>query len=85
GNDLTLEEVNRIGEMVTDSLDPEANVIWGARVTDDMTGKLIVMTIITGVSSPWMLGQEQERTPRSLKQTEESSEEEDIFGIEILQ
>ncbi|MDI3544526.1 MAG: cell division protein FtsZ [Candidatus Woesearchaeota archaeon] len=87
GNDLTLEEVNKIGELVTDSLDPEANVIWGARVTDDMTGKLVVMTIITGVSSPWMLGQEQERTPkpRSLKQTEESLEEEDLFGIEILQ
>lgn len=87
GNDLTLEEVNKIGELVTDSLDPEANVIWGARVTDDMTGKLVVMTIITGVSSPWMLGQEQERAPkpRSLKQAEETQEEEDIFGIEILQ
>lgn len=56
GPDMTLEEVSRIGELVTESLDDEANVIWGARVVEDMKGKLTVMTIITGVNSPWILG-----------------------------
>ncbi len=56
GPDMTLDEVSRIGEMVTESLDDDANVIWGARVQDDMKGKLTVMTIITGVNSPWILG-----------------------------
>jgi cell division protein FtsZ len=56
GPDMTLEEINRIGEIVTESMDADANVIWGARVEDDMKGKLTVMTIITGVKSPWILG-----------------------------
>ncbi|MBI4152684.1 cell division protein FtsZ [Candidatus Woesearchaeota archaeon] len=56
GPDMTLDEVSHIGEMVTESLDDDANVIWGARVADDMKGKLTVMTIITGVNSPWILG-----------------------------
>ncbi len=56
GPDMTLDEVSRIGEMVTESLDDDANVIWGARVADEMKGKLTVMTIITGVNSPWILG-----------------------------
>ncbi len=56
GPDMTLDEVSRIGEMVTESLDDDANVIWGARVSDEMKGKLTVMTIITGVNSPWILG-----------------------------
>lgn len=56
GSDLTLEEVNKVGEMVTNSLDADANVIWGARVAKDMEGKIRVMTIITGVSSPYVLG-----------------------------
>jgi cell division protein FtsZ len=56
GTDLTLEEITKIGDVVTESLDPDANVIWGARVTDDMKGKLTVMTIITGVRSHWILG-----------------------------
>jgi len=56
GPDLTLEEVNQIGEIVTESMDNDANCIWGARVTDDMKGKLTVMTIMTGVQSPYVTG-----------------------------
>lgn len=56
GPDLTLEEIQRIGEMVTESMDEDANVIWGARVSDEMKGKVMVMTIVTGVQSPWILG-----------------------------
>src|SRR3989338_2669892 len=56
GQDMTLDEVNRIGELVTESLDQDANVIWGARVVEDMKGRITVMTIITGVKSPWILG-----------------------------
>lgn len=56
GPDTTLEEVTKVGELVTDSLDPEAQVIWGARITEDMAGKLRVMTIVTGVKSPFILG-----------------------------
>jgi len=62
GNDMTLDEVNRIGEIVTESLDTDANVIWGARVSDDMTGKITVMTIITGVNSPWIIGKIDEKS-----------------------
>jgi len=56
GPDMTLDEVNKIGEMVTEALDEDANVIWGARVSDNMKGRICVMTIITGVNSPWILG-----------------------------
>lgn len=62
GNDMTLDEVSRIGEVVTENLDADANVIWGARVSDDMNGKLTVMTIITGVKSPWILGKMDEKS-----------------------
>lgn len=56
GSDMTLEEVNSIGDYITETLDADANVIWGARVADDMKGKLRVMAIITGVTSPYILG-----------------------------
>jgi len=56
GPDMTLDDINRIGELVTESLDQDANVIWGARVVEDMKGRITVMTIITGVKSPWVLG-----------------------------
>jgi cell division protein FtsZ len=72
GPDLTLDEISRIGELVTETMDEDANVIWGARIADDMQGKLMVMTIITGVNSPWILGkQDQERSASHSKQFNE--------------
>ncbi len=56
GEDLLLDEVNHIGNTVTQALDQDANVIWGARVEKEMAGKVRVMTIITGVKSPYILG-----------------------------
>ena len=80
GPDMTLEEINRAGEMVTESLDQDANVIWGARVDENMRGKLTVMTIITGVNSPWILGKVDPKQPSA--QAKQISEE---LGIEIVQ
>ena len=56
GPDMTLDEVSRVGELVTESLDPDANCIWGARVEEEMKGRVRVMSIITGVQSPFILG-----------------------------
>jgi len=60
GPDLTLDDIENIGNQITSQLDPDANVIWGARISDDMEGKLTVMTIITGVTSPWILGKQED-------------------------
>jgi len=56
GADLTLDEVSKAGEMITEALDEDANVIWGARISQEMKGKLRIMAIITGVNSPYILG-----------------------------
>jgi len=79
GPDLTLDDINKVGELVTESLDDEANVIWGARVSEDMKGKLTVMTIITGVESPWIIGKEDYSKPTP--QAQEIGQE---LGIEII-
>ena len=73
GPDMTLDEVSKIGELVTETLDADANVIWGARVSEEMKGKLTVMTIITGVHSPWILGKLDAKEERK-EQTEFSNE-----------
>tara|TARA_B100002003_G_C14071581_1_gene515560 strand:- start:189 stop:1250 length:1062 start_codon:yes stop_codon:yes gene_type:complete len=65
GPDLTLDDIAKAGDLVTATLDDDANVIWGARINDNMEGKIIVMTIITGVKSPWILGKEAKQTNES--------------------
>ncbi len=87
GPDMTLDDINQIGELVTESLDEDANVIWGARVSDNMKGKLTVMTIVTGVKSPWIVG----KAPTKARPAARAAmpvammEAEDELGIEIIQ
>lgn len=56
GPDLKLDEVNLIGEYVGKQLDPDAQVIWGARINPNFQNKVQVITIVTGVKSPYILG-----------------------------
>lgn len=56
GNDMKLEEVNEIGEFVARHLDAGAQTIWGARIDENLAGKIRVITIITGVKSQYVLG-----------------------------
>jgi cell division protein FtsZ len=79
GPDMTLEDVSRVGEIVTSSMDQDANVIWGARVNDDMSGKLCVMTIITGVKSPYITGKDVIKSRKA-----EAKKVNELLEIEML-
>ena len=51
GEDMTLEEVTKAGDLVTRYLSPEARIVWGARVNPQLGGRAHVMVILTGVES----------------------------------
>lgn len=79
GSDMTLEEANMIGDLVSRNLENDAQVIWGARVDPTLDGTIRVMTIITGVQSPHILGPVNVREPTlQAKQTATD------LGIKIL-
>jgi len=52
GGDLTLKKAATIAGALTTELDPEANVIWGARVKEGHEGKIGLLAIMTGVGMP---------------------------------
>jgi cell division protein FtsZ len=79
GDDMTLEEINVIGETISKKMNPEATVMWGARVLPEFNGKLQVITIITGVKSPYIMGRPQEAR-RAMSVAENFSKE---FGIRV--
>ncbi|MCR4327842.1 MAG: cell division protein FtsZ [Nanoarchaeota archaeon] len=58
GPDLKLEEFDVIGRTVSENLSPDAQVIIGARIAKDFMGKVRVITIMTGVKSPYVLGKD---------------------------
>jgi cell division protein FtsZ len=72
GEDMKLEEINLIGSRIQSMMDPDAPIIWGARISPDFKGKIQVTTIITGAKSQYVFGSSRE---------EKSSSE---IGIEVI-
>jgi len=56
GTELTLGEANAVGEMLTEQIDANAAVIWGARIDPTFENKIEVIAIFTGVKSPFIKG-----------------------------
>jgi cell division protein FtsZ len=56
GADLTLGDAIKSGEIVTERMDPHANVKWGARLIPGYDGKIEIVAIVTGVKGANILG-----------------------------
>lgn len=48
GNDLTLQEINAAAEVIYESVDPNANIIFGALIDENMSGEIAITVIATG-------------------------------------
>tara|TARA_Y100000310_G_C20665473_1_gene807243 strand:- start:967 stop:2073 length:1107 start_codon:yes stop_codon:yes gene_type:complete len=79
GNDLTLEEAKMVVEEISNKLDDDAKIIWGAQVSEDLENTLRVLLIVTGVQSPQIFG------PRRTTFDTEKSEMESELGIEFVE
>jgi len=56
GADMSLEEARRIVETITERLDEDARVIWGAQISEDLDKTIRTLLIVTGVKSSQIFG-----------------------------
>jgi len=54
GDDMTLEDVTKAGELVISRVSPTARVSWGARVNSKMEGTMKATIVLAGVQSPFL-------------------------------
>ncbi|MBW2998141.1 cell division protein FtsZ [Candidatus Woesearchaeota archaeon] len=78
GNNLSLEEARQVIASISESLDPDANIIWGAQISEDLKSTLKVLIIITGVNSTQIFGSKRTSV---MKDKEQMS---DGLGIEFI-
>ena len=78
GPDMTLEEARKVVETVSQKLDEDARIIWGAQISEDLENTIRAMLIVTGVSSPQIFGQ------RKTTKKEGRREIESELGIEFV-
>jgi len=56
GPNMSLEECKSVIELLGNRLSPDAKLIWGAQIADDMDKSIRVLLIVTGVKSSQILG-----------------------------
>jgi cell division protein FtsZ len=71
GPDMSLDECKMIIESVGNKLNPEAKLIWGAQLADDMDKSIRVLLVVTGVKSSQILGSEGSMDEMKHKEIEE--------------
>jgi len=68
GPDMAIEEAEGVVEEIYDRIDPDARIIWGTSIDDDLEGEMRTMIVVTGVDSPQIYGrQEAERAKAQSK------------------
>ena len=78
GADMSLEEARKVVETVSERIDPDARLIWGAQISEDMQKTIRAMLIVTGVKSAQIFGPEHRVAEGRKKEIEEE------LGIEFL-
>jgi cell division protein FtsZ len=83
-SDLTLQEAERIVQIVADELDPDANIIWGTQIQEELQNIVRTTIVVAGVKSPYIYGMPGERElveERHKESVPESALEEFIDGV----
>ena len=53
GDDLSMHEINAAAETITNAADPEANIIFGATISPELEGEVIVTVVATGFDASY--------------------------------
>ncbi|HSX31345.1 MAG TPA: cell division protein FtsZ [Candidatus Saccharimonadales bacterium] len=61
GNDLSMHEINAAAEAITAAADPDANIIFGATISPELDGEIIITVVATGFDASYF----SKRTPTS--------------------
>ena len=81
GTDMTLSEAREIVQRVSEKLDEDAKIIWGAQISEDLENTVRAMLIVTGVHSPQIFGSK--KTKRKTSESKKKEKEEEL-GIEFM-
>ena len=71
GSDMTLDEARKVVESVSQRLDEDARIIWGAQIYEDLEGSIRVMLIVTGVRSEQITGSDKINLKKKQSEMEE--------------
>ncbi len=64
GSNMTISDAETVVEEVYERINPDARIIWGAQIDPSLDNGIRTMLVVTGVSSPQILGKEEQKKSR---------------------
>ena len=83
GSDMSIEEAEGVVEEIYDRIDPDARIIWGTSVDEDLEGEMRTMVVVTGVESPQIYGRNDDGAQPEPEPDPEPAPREQDGGTEI--
>ena len=74
GSRMTISDAEAVVEEVYERINPDARIIWGAQIDPALENSIRTMLVVTGVSSPQILGKEVSKQSRVVSK----------YGIDFL-
>ena len=86
GSDMSMHEINQAAETITVAADPEANIIFGATISPDLEGEIIITVVATGFDDAYYANRK--NTPPSAAAPRptpllKANDDQDISGIDM--
>ena len=78
GANMSLEEAQKVVETVSEKLDDNAKIIWGAQLSPDLQNTVRTMLVVVGVKSPQIFG------PRRTYSDKKRRDLSEHLGIEFV-
>ena len=86
--DVILDDVYEASQMIQEQVDPDANLIWGASLSDELNDEMVVTVIATGfdfdpdkAAAPAAPAQEEAPAEEAAPAEEEKKTEDDDFDV----
>ena len=77
GPNMTLDEAKKVVETISERIDVDARIIWGAQISEDLGNTIRTLLIVTGVNSPQIFGGRKKKVGKGKGMEEE-------LGIEFV-
>jgi cell division protein FtsZ len=71
GSDMSIEEAEGVVEEIYDRIDPDARIIWGTSIDEELEGTMRTMIVVTGVESPQIYGRNGEAQEEATQAVED--------------
>lgn len=78
GNDMSMHEINAAAEAITNAADPDANIIFGATISPELSGEIIITVVATGFDASYFAARSKSTTSDDDEKTDSSSKSQDV-------